>query len=117
MDLLRPVIGSPVLTLAVYPEKDAPGRPLARARIEAEGLEGDRRKKRPVHVVGRENDPDVTRANIFLDVADEDLQELVGEEMRIGTAVLRVTELPTHCPGVYAEVVRAGTVGVGDRVA
>jgi len=37
--------------------------------------------------------------------------------VHIGTAVLRVTELPKHCPGVYAEVVRAGTVEVGDRLA
>ncbi|WP_313566402.1 hypothetical protein [Mobilicoccus sp.] len=117
MELLRPVIGGTVLSLAVYPEKDAPGRSLSHARIEAEGLEGDRRKKRPVHVVGRENNPDVARANIVLDVADEDLQELVGEQVHIGTAVLLVTELPKHCPGVYAEVVRAGTVEVGDRLA
>ena len=89
--------GSGLYVRAVLDAIEFPGTdPEVRARIEAEGLEGDRRKKRPVHVVGRENDPDVTRANIFLDVADEDLQELVGEEMRIGTAVLRVTELPTH---------------------
>ncbi|WP_040160746.1 MOSC domain-containing protein [Mobilicoccus massiliensis] len=116
MDLLRPVIGGTVLSLAVYPEKDAPGRSLAEARVDVEGLDGDRRKKRPVHVVGRENDPDVTRANIFLDVSDEDLQQLVGEELHVGRVLLRVTELPKNCPGVYADVLRTGTVSVGDHI-
>ncbi|WP_141631165.1 hypothetical protein [Mobilicoccus pelagius] len=116
MDLLRPVIGGTVLILAIYPEKDAPGRSLQKARIETEGLEGDRRKKRAVHLVGRGHQPEVTRANVFLDVADEELQNVVGQEVRLGTALLRVTELPKNCPGVYAEVVRPGVVAAGDRL-
>ncbi|GMA39670.1 hypothetical protein [Mobilicoccus caccae] len=115
-DLLRPIRGGTVLSMAVYPEKAAPGRPLTTAQVGTEGLEGDRRKKRPVHLVGRENDPDSTRANFFLDVSDVDLQRLVGEEVHVGRVVLRFTEVPKNCPGVYADVVRAGVVNVGDAL-
>lgn len=117
MELLRPLIGGTVLALAVYPEKGAPGQSLSTAQVRSEGFEGDRPKKRPVHLVGRDESPDVTRANVFLDVADEDLQGAVGEQVRLGQVVLRVTELPKNCPGVYAEVVRTGVVKVGDRLA
>ncbi|MDO5628312.1 MAG: hypothetical protein Q4G43_08335 [Mobilicoccus sp.] len=116
MDTSRQVIGGTVLALAVYPEKNAPGRALEEATVHAEGVEGDRRKKRPVHVVGHENNPDVTRANVFLDVADDALQCLVGETVRIGRVELRLTEIPHACPGVYAEVTREGTIQVGDTI-
>lgn len=116
MDLMRPVLGGPVLDLAIYPQKGAPGTPLTHAVIEAEGLQGDRRKKRPVHLVGRECDPDVTRANVFLDVPDEDLRSLVGEDVHVGCVRLRITEIPSNCPGVYADVLRPGELRVGDRL-
>lgn len=102
-----------VLSLAVHPEKDAPGRALDRAAVDGSGLVGDRPKKRPVHVVGRGHTG--VRANIVLDVADEELQELVGRDTRLGGVVLRLTQRPSNCPGVYADVVATGEVAVGDR--
>lgn len=116
MDSMRPTPQAAVLSLAVYPVKDVPGRPLTQAQVEAEGLEGDRRKKRPVHLVGQGFDSDTVRANVFLDVPDDALQGLVGSEVRLGTCVLRITEIPSACPGVYAEVLRPGQVKVGDRL-
>jgi MOSC domain-containing protein len=58
------------------------------------------------------------RANVVLDLADgEDLETTwVGREVHLGEAVLRVTQTPKHCLGVYAEVVRPGRVAVDDEV-
>ncbi|WP_168581409.1 MOSC domain-containing protein [Gephyromycinifex aptenodytis] len=116
MTLLEQDVAGRVLTLAIYPEKQAPGRLLTEARIETEGLQGDRRKKRPVHLVGREEDPESTRANIFLDMPDAELQRAVGRRVRLGTAMLEITEVPSACPGVYASVVRVGVVNTGDAL-
>lgn len=106
--------GGRVLTLAVYPEKSAPAQLLTQAQIGAEGLEGDRRKKRPVHLVGREEDPETTRANVFLDMPNDELQRAVGLRVRLGTALLEFSEVPSGCPGIYANVVRTGVVSTGD---
>ncbi|MGY1672870.1 MOSC N-terminal beta barrel domain-containing protein [Geodermatophilus sp. SYSU D00710] len=56
------------------------------------------------------------RANLVLDLPGDDERTWVGRRLRLGTAVLEVTRLPRHCLGVYAEVARPGTVGVGDPV-
>ncbi len=60
------------------------------------------------------------RANLVLDLPgdlpDADERTWGGRRLRLGSAVLEVTRLPRHCLGVYAEVVRPGTVGVGDVV-
>jgi hypothetical protein len=60
------------------------------------------------------------RANLLLDLPgatpDDDERTWVGRQLRLGSAVLEVTRLPRHCLGVYAEVVRPGTVAVGDAV-
>lgn len=104
-----------VLMLAVYPVKDKPGDRLRSVFVEPEGLQGDRPKKRPVHLVGRGHTPDTMRANIFLDATDEDLEALVGSRLAIGDeCVLDVTELPKSCPGVYAAPHRFGVVAVND---
>ena len=56
------------------------------------------------------------RANLLLDLPDDDERTWVGRRLRVGSAVLEVTRLPRHCLGVYAEVAQAGTVAVGDSV-
>ncbi len=60
------------------------------------------------------------RANLVLDLPADDSGDLerawVGRRLRLGPVVLEVTRLPRHCLGVYAEVARPGTVGVGDAV-
>lgn len=103
-----------VRELAIYPVRDQPGRSLARTRIESVGLAGDRRKKRPVHLVGAAETPQTTRANVFLDIDDEQVGALLERTVRIGDAELLVTERPSGCPGVYAVVVTPGDVAVGD---
>lgn len=103
-----------ITTLAIYPERDEPGTRLESAFVEPAGLEGDRRKKRPVHVVGQEETPDTTRANLFLDTPDARLREALGQEVRAGGVVLALDELPSGCAGVYASVVQDGLLAVGD---
>jgi uncharacterized protein YcbX len=58
------------------------------------------------------------RANVVVDLAaDQELEtSWVGREVVLGEAVLRVSQTPKHCLGVYAEVVRAGRVAVDDEV-
>jgi uncharacterized protein len=56
------------------------------------------------------------RANVLLDLADEDERGWVGRTVHIGDAELVVTRLPKHCLGVYAEVRRPGGISVGDAV-
>ncbi|WP_068429903.1 hypothetical protein [Piscicoccus intestinalis] len=109
-------LGLTVRELAIYPVKDEPGRRLERTEIEEAGLAGDRRKKRPVHVVAGDETPETTRANIFLAADPEALTALVGSRARVGSAVLYISEKPTNCPGVYAVVAKPGAVAVGDRL-
>jgi uncharacterized protein YcbX len=83
----------------------------------------------PVHLVSRQAidraavgevpegcSADDPRANLLLDLPDDDERTWVGRTLRIGDAVLEVTRTPKHCLGVYAEVRRAGRVTVGDAV-
>ena len=99
-----------------YPLWAAQQHPLrtAAARVEAEGLAGDRRKKQPVHIVGAEETPETTRANVFVTAPSAELTELLGRQLRLGGATLLVTQIPTGCVGIYAGVVEAGDVGIGD---
>jgi uncharacterized protein YcbX len=57
------------------------------------------------------------RANIELDLSGGELETAwVGRELHLGDVVLRVSQQPKHCLGVYADVVQPGTVEVGDDV-
>lgn len=88
----------------------------------------------PVHVVSRQaveqaaadegttlGDPacsvEEPRANVELDLTAGELETAwVGRELHLGDVVLRISQQPKHCLGVYADVVQPGEVEVGDEV-
>jgi hypothetical protein len=94
--------------------------------------EGPRPGVAPVHLVSRQavaaaigttsDDPacdiEAPRANITLDLCDDPPVGLergwVGQDLVIGDVVLRVTRIPKHCLGVYADVVTPGRINLGD---
>jgi uncharacterized protein YcbX len=59
---------------------------------------------------------DDPRANVLLDLPDDDERTWVGRTVRIGAAELAIVRTPKHCLGVYAEVQRPGDITVGDEV-
>ncbi len=59
---------------------------------------------------------DDPRANLLLDLPEDDERTWVGRRLTVGDVVLEVTRTPKHCLGVYAEVRRGGVVTVGDPV-
>jgi hypothetical protein len=59
---------------------------------------------------------DDPRANLLLDLPEDDERTWVGRTLRIGTVELRVTRTPKHCLGVYADVVTPGAISTGDAV-
>ena len=59
---------------------------------------------------------DDPRANLLLDLPEDDERTWVGRRISVGDVVLEVTRTPKHCLGVYAEVRRGGVVTVGDTV-
>jgi hypothetical protein len=106
-----------VSSILIYPDKEAPGQTLGSTHVSAAGLDGDRRKKSPVHLVAVENYIDQhPRANLVVAIPAEDLHGLVGRRLRIGSLELDVTSLAGTCAGVYAEVPVPGDVSVGDEV-
>jgi hypothetical protein len=106
-----------VTNLLVYPESGSPGQELDSVEITPTGPEGNRAKGNAVHLVSvDEYVATHPRANIVLDVDTELLFGLVGKLIRMGDCTLRVTRRPSHCPGVYADVVEPGTVSVEDRL-
>lgn len=106
-----------VSSILIYPDRDQPGQTLETSYVSPEGLDGDRRKKSPVHLVAVENYIDFhPRANLIVDIAGSDLDELIGRRLRIGSVELDVTRLAGDCPGVYADVPVPGDVSVGDEV-
>jgi uncharacterized protein YcbX len=63
-------------------------------------------------------DVEEPRANVVVDLGEGQDPETswVDREVLLGEAVLRVSQRPKNCLGVYAEVVRPGRVAVGDEV-
>lgn len=105
-----------VTEIHTYPVKGEPGTDLEVSLVGPEGLAGDRRKKSPLHLVAQA-DAGAVRANIVVDVDRDDLTARVGRRLTVGTVLIAVTGAAGNCPGVYAEVVRAGSLHVGDVVA
>ncbi len=105
-----------VTAIHVYPVKAAPGADLAEVGVEVDGLDGDRRKKAPVHLVAREDVGPDTRANFVVSLGSAELLAAIGSGLRVGEVALEVTGTARDCPGVYAAVRRPGVVRVGDGV-
>ncbi len=65
-------------------------------------------------------DVEAPRANVTVDLGDDlpvGLERAwVGRLVEVGDVVLRVTKVPQHCLGVYAEVVLPGRINLGDPV-
>ena len=106
----------------IYPVKGEPAVPLTSVDVGSAGLDGDRRKGAPVHLVSLDaiGARDTPRANVVLDLGpdapDGFERAWIGRDLVIGDAVLRVTSAPKHCLGVYAEVVVAGPIAIGATV-
>ena len=106
-----------VVALWIYPTKDEPGVSLSTVEVEPDGLAGDRRKKAALHLVCAADAADlVWRANIVLDATVDQVESLVDQRMMLGTSEIEITSKPSNCPGVYASVVRPGTINIGDRL-
>ena len=104
-----------VSSLHIYPDSDAPGQELDAVEMTPTGPEGNRSKKHAVHLVSVDayvaSHP---KANIVLDVETATLEGLVGRVVQIGECTLTVTQKPSQCAGVYAEVIKPGQVRVDD---
>ncbi len=106
-----------VSSILIYPVKDQPGQSLDSVSVSQEGLDGDRRKKAPVHLVAAADHVEThPRANLVLDLDPGDLVDLVGRRLRIGSVELEVDGAAGNCPGVYAAVPVPGELRVGDEV-
>jgi hypothetical protein len=106
-----------VSSILIYPDRDQPGQTLSTSHVSTEGLDGDRRKKSPVHLVAVDNYIDFhPRANLVVDLPSAAVDDLLGHRLRIGTVELEVTDLAGDCPGVYAQVPVPGDVSVGDEL-
>jgi hypothetical protein len=103
-----------VRAIHTFPVRGEAGVEHDRVRVDATGLVGDRPKKAAVSLVGA--DAPATRANLVLDAPTDQVEALDGSVVRIGEVLLAVQLTGTSCPGLYAAVGEAGSIGVGDRV-
>jgi hypothetical protein len=111
-----------VRAINVYPVRGEPAVELSSVVVGADGLDGDRRKGAPVHLVSLDaiGAAETPRANLLIDFGagapDGFERAWLGRELAIGDVVLRVTSAPRHCLGIYAEVVRGGSIATGATV-
>ncbi|MDC5695729.1 MOSC domain-containing protein [Intrasporangium calvum] len=104
-----------VSSLFIYPDSDEPAQELESVDMTPTGPKGNRSKKHAVHIVSAEEYVGThPKANIVLDIETEALFSLVGSVIRLGDCTLTISKRPSHCPGVYAEVVEPGEVAVDD---
>lgn len=106
-----------VSSLYIYPDSDSPGQQLDSVEFSEAGPRGNRAKKHAVHLICADDYVQThPKANVILDIGSDALVELVGKNIRLGDAGLRITREPAECLGVYAEVVQPGEVAIGDRL-
>jgi MOSC domain-containing protein len=104
--MLSEILGRPVRLEPLPPQPGvAPVHLVSRAAV-------DRAAAGEVPEGCSADDP---RANLLL-ALDGDERAWVGRDLRVGTAVLRLTRTPKHCLGVYADVITPGVVRTGDDV-
>jgi len=113
-------VGATVKMIRIHPVHGEPGLELDSVGVSTDRLEGDRPKGAPVHLVSQQavdrSGQEAPRANLLLDLPQGDERSWVGQEVALGEVVLRVTKVPSHCLGVYAEVVTPGRINLGDAV-
>ncbi|MEO7058427.1 MAG: hypothetical protein ABI083_01775 [Lapillicoccus sp.] len=106
-----------VSSIFIYPDQGEPGQGLDDVEVSEAGLDDDRRKSAPVHLVSvAAYVHEHPRANLVLDLETDELTRLIGRRLRIGTVELEVTGPAKNCPGVYASVPVPGGIAVGDEV-
>jgi len=106
-----------VSSLYIYADSDAAGQELESVEITPSGPKGNRSKKHAVHLVAAEEYVEThPKANIVLDIEPMVLERMVGKVIRLGDCTLTVTQKPSQCAGVYAEVVEPGEVAVDDTL-
>lgn len=109
-----------VREIRIHPAKGEPAVTLTTVGVGPEGLDGDRRKGAPVHLVSVQSieraGEEGPRANLVLDLPEGDERQWIGREIVVGAARLIVTRAPRHCLGVYADVLTPGAVNLGDGV-
>ncbi|QKE84670.1 hypothetical protein [Arthrobacter sp. NEB 688] len=103
-----------VRAIHTFPERGGAAVEHDAVAVAADGLEGDRRKRAAVSIVG--HDSPHTRANLVLSAPTADVEGLAGAVVRIGDTLLAVEGTGNACAGLYAAVGRVGTVRVGDVV-
>ena len=96
---------------------------LGLAGVRLAAADGGARQVAPVHVVtaaqrAAPGAGDSSRANLVLELGpgEPDPGELVGGRLRCGDVELELGERPRHCAGLFATVVAAGQLRVGDAV-
>jgi MOSC domain-containing protein YiiM len=53
---------------------------------------------------------------LVLDATADELTGLLQQRMVVGSTEIQITGKPSNCPGVYASVLRPGTISVGDHL-
>ncbi len=109
-----------VLALRIHPVTGEAAVELDSVGVGVHGLDGDRRKGAPVHLVSeqalaRSDDPP-PRANLLIDLTEGDERDWIGQDIEVGSVVLHMPGHREHCLGVYAEVVTPGRINLGDVV-
>ncbi len=78
-----------VTSILIYSGKHEPGQALHEVGVGEEGLDGDRRKTSPVHLVSvTDYVESYPRANLVLDLSPGELLDLRGHRLPIGTVEL-----------------------------
>jgi hypothetical protein len=104
-----------VSSLHIYPDSDSLGQELDEVEMTPSGPEGNRSKKHAVHLVSVDDYvASHPKANVVIDVETATLDGMVGRVVRVGECTLTITQKPSQCAGVYAEVLEPGTVRVDD---
>lgn len=104
-----------VTRIAIHPESGGPAVELEECVLTDAGLAGDRPRKAAVYLVSAD-DAAGRRANLVVTLGADELAARLGTVLRVGDVELGLGGTSGSCPGAYAEVVRGGTIRVGDPI-
>ena len=107
-----------VSSILIYPDRDQPGQTLGTSYVSPEGLDGDRRKKSPVHLVAVENYIDFhPRANLVVDIrAPTSSTTWSADGCGSAPPSSRSPAWPATAPACTRRCRSPGDVSVGDEV-